>query len=116
MAAAGSHADIEVLEEPAARALTTPMTVMDDVGMVRDADGMFEVTTDSGREYIVDLEAPSGARCLCHDHKYCQRDCKHIWRCRFETGEEPIPAWVDPDDVDDQLGAHVTAGEPRWSQ
>jgi len=107
---------VEPLEPRDARALTTPMTVMDDVGMVRDAEGMFEVTTDSGREHIVDLAAPSGARCLCSDHKYRNVECKHIRRCQFEIGAREIPAWVDPDDVDDQLGAHVTVGEPRWSQ
>jgi len=112
---AATAADVELLEEPAARALTTPMTVMDNAGMVRDAEGLFEVTTDSGRCYIVDLDAPCDARCLCDDFKYRNRDCKHIWRCRFEIGERPIPAWVDPEDVDDQLGEHVSAGGPRWS-
>ncbi|AFO59128.1 MULTISPECIES: hypothetical protein [unclassified Natrinema] len=108
--------EIEPLEETTALALTTPMTVMDDVGMVADADGLFEVTTDSERCYIVDLDATSGARGLCGDHKYRQRDCKRIWRCRFEIGAEPIPTWVDRDDVDDQLSAYVASGGLEWSR
>ncbi|RQG93704.1 hypothetical protein [Natrarchaeobius oligotrophus] len=109
-----AEVEVEVIDEVDARALTTPMTVMDSVGMVRDADGLFEVTTASGREYIVDLAAPDDARCLCDDHRYRQRPCKHIRRCQFEIGARPIPSWVDRDDVDEQLGQHVS-GEPRWS-
>ncbi|ELY54210.1 hypothetical protein [Natronococcus jeotgali] len=105
--------EIEIIDEVAARALTEPMTVMSSVGIVRGTKGMYEVTSES--EYIVDLEAPSGARCLCPDHKYRGRECKHIKRAKFETGREPIPAWVDPDDVDDVLGMWVE-GEPRWSR
>ena len=104
---------LEVLDERDARALTQPMTVMDSVGIVRGADGMYEVTTES--EYIVDLEAPTGARCLCDDHKFRRVECKHIRRVRFEIGERAIPAWVDRDDVDDVLGEFVD-GEPRWSR
>ena len=115
MAATAVGTEIEPLEEPAAKALAEYMTVLDDVGMVRGASGLFEVTSERGREYIVDLEAPAGARCLCDDHKYRHRECKHLWRCRFATGAEPIPAWVDRDGVDDQLGAHVDGG-PRWSR
>ncbi|SFT06702.1 hypothetical protein [Halostagnicola kamekurae] len=47
---------LEVIDERDSEALTTPMTVMDDAGMVWDADGMYEVTTDSGSEYIVDRD------------------------------------------------------------
>lgn len=107
-----------VLDERDARALTTPMSVLEDVGIVAGADGMFEVTTASGREYVVDIDAPEGARCLCDDQKYRQPDdgCKHIRRVLFEIGERAIPSWVDRDDVDEQLGAYVSSGQPRWSR
>ncbi|MFC6766039.1 hypothetical protein [Natrinema soli] len=115
MAVARSAESVDVIDGPATKALTECMTVMDSVGIVRDVSGMFEVTSESGREYIVDLEAPTGARCLCDDHKYRQRVCKHIYRVQFETGARKIPAWVDPADVDDGLGEFVD-GEPRWSR
>ena len=105
--------ELEIIDERDARALTQPMTVMDSVGIVRGADGMYEVTTE--HEYIVDLEAPSGARCLCDDHKFRRVECKHIRRVRFEIGDREIPAWVDPDDVDGVLGEFID-GEPRWSR
>jgi hypothetical protein len=91
------------------------MTVLDSVGIVREAHSLFEVTSQSEREYIVDFDTPDGARCLCDDHKYRQRDCKHIWRVRYETGRAKIPTWVSPEDVDDGLGAFVD-GEPQWSR
>lgn len=115
MSSKTSSAGVKTLERRGALALTTPMTVMDHVGIVAGAEGMYEVTTDSGREYIVDLAAPSGARCLCDDHKYRGEECKHIRRCQFEIGARPIPSWVDRDDVDCQLGEHISTGEPRWS-
>lgn len=113
MAVAQSTESIGVIDGPAAKALTECMTVMDSVGIVRDASEMYEVTTE--HEYIVDLEAPTGARCLCDDHKYRKRSCKHIRRVQFEIGAREIPAWVDPDDVDDGLGEFVD-GEPRWER
>jgi hypothetical protein len=62
------------------------------------------VTTESGSEYRVDaLEG----RCTCPDHQYREVECKHLRRTAFATGERPIPAWVDADEVDAQLGEHV---------
>ena len=95
------------------RALTTPMTVIDDCGVVRDADGMYEITTDSGRSYIVDMHGDNSPRCSCKDYQFRGGSCKHIERVRFETGEKAIPAWVDLDELDDQLGLHISEGEPR---
>ncbi|SFT06403.1 hypothetical protein [Halostagnicola kamekurae] len=114
--AVAQSSGLEVIDERDSEALTTPMTVMDDAGMVRHTDGMYEVTTDSGSEYIVDLDAPTGARCLCPDHKYRGVECKHARRVKFAIGERAIPSWVDHDDVDDQLGAHVASGNPVWSE
>ncbi|KDE58324.1 hypothetical protein EL22_05580 [Halostagnicola sp. A56] len=116
--AVAQSADLEVLDDRDGRALTTPMTVIEDAGIVRGADGVFEVTSASGREYIVDIDAPADARCSCDDQKYRRPDggCKHICRVLFAIGAKPIPSWVDRDDVDDQLGAHVASGNPVWSE
>jgi hypothetical protein len=35
--------------------------------------------------------------------------CKHLRRARFATGARELPDWIDPDDVDPQLGLHVDA-------
>ncbi|WP_217642046.1 SWIM zinc finger family protein [Halostagnicola kamekurae] len=109
---------LEILDDRDGRALTTPMTVIEDTGIVRDADGMFEVTSASGREYIVDIDAPADARCSCDDQKHRRPDggCKHIRRVLFAIGAKPIPSWVDPNAVDDQLGAFVSSGNPVWSE
>lgn len=98
------------LTDRAIRALLTSMTVIDNCGDVRGAEGMFEVTTDSGSEYIVDLETES---CTCPDHEYRGVRCKHIRRVEFEIGVAAIPGDVNLQALDDQLGEHVTEGEPR---
>lgn len=100
----------ERIDDRDIRALTTPMTVIDNAGDVRDADDMYEVTTDSGSAYIVDLRTES---CECPDHEYRGVRCKHIRRAAFESGRRAIPAWVDFEAVDDQLGEHIESGEPR---
>ena len=96
------------------RALTEVMTALDSVGEVRGADGMFHVVSHSGKQYTVD--ARSGA-CTCPDAEYNlgpDERCKHALRVAYATGEKAIPAWVDPDDLDDQLGEHVD-GHPRFA-
>ena len=65
---------------------------------------VYSVTTQSGSEYRVDARE---GRCTCPDHEYREVRCKHIRRVTFATGEQPIPAWVDADEVDTQLGEHV---------
>jgi len=65
---------------------------------------VYSVTTQSGSEYRVDARE---ARCTCPDHQYREARCKHIRRVAFATGERPIPARVDADKVDAQLGDHV---------
>jgi len=111
MAATDSSGNDEVLDELDARALTQYLTVLDDIDRVRDAPDLYLVVSESGSEYLVD--ARSGA-CECPDHEYRGRRCKHLRRVAFATGQEPIPAWVDHDGVDDQLGRHVN-GEPDFT-
>jgi len=91
------------LEDRDVRALTEYMTVLPLGGDV------YSVTTQSGSEYRVDARE---GRCTCPDHQYREVRCKHIRRVVFATGERPVPAWVDADEVDAQLGQHVD-GTPK---
>ena len=90
------------LQKRDVRALTEYMTVLPLGG------GLYSVTTQSGSEYHVDaLEG----RCTCPDKHHNLEDgeiCKHERRVRFATGEWDIPAWVNADEVDAQLGKHVS--------
>ena len=90
------------LDPRAARALSECMTTL------ANGPEMYSVTTESGREYAVDVR---DGRCTCPDHTYRRGRCKHLWRAAFATGREEIPAWVDRDAVDDQLGIHVDGPE-----
>jgi hypothetical protein len=95
------------LDDRTERALTEYLTVLEDVGRARGAEDLYLVVSQSGNEYLVDADL--GA-CECPDAEYNLSDgeqCKHESRVAFATGAEPIPAGVD--DVDDQLGAHVSA-------
>jgi len=98
------------LDERDARALTEYMTVEEDVGRVRGCDQMFLVTTESGSEYLVDMQLGS---CECWDDTVRGHGCKHRRRVAFATGRRPIPAWADRSAIDDQLGLHVS-GEPDY--
>jgi len=99
------------LDELDARALSQYLTVLDDVDRVRSAPDLFLVVSESGSEYLVDAR---GGACECPDHEYRGRRCKHLRRVAFATSRESIPACVDSDDVDDQLGQHVD-GEPDFA-
>ena len=101
-------ADIESteLDKRDVRALTEYMTVL------QTAPDVYSVTTQSGSEYTVDRR---DGRCACPDAEYNLDDgeqCKHGIRVAYATGERAIPAWVDTDAVDEQLGMHVD-GTPR---
>lgn len=111
--AAVTPSDGDVLDELDARALTQYLTVLDDVDRVRGAPDLFLVVSESGSEYLVDAR---GGACECADHEYRGRRCKHLRRVAFATGRESIPAWVDRDDVDDQLGQHVDGGPDFMTQ
>jgi predicted nucleic acid-binding Zn finger protein len=88
------------------RALTEYMTVLPKGGDV------YSVTTESGSEYTVDARE---GRCTCPDYKHNlptddgRHRCKHAARVAYATGGRPVPAWVDTDAVDPDLGAHVDA-------
>lgn len=73
-----------------------------------DTPGQFEIVSQSGSTYSVDLVADT---CDCPDHLH--RDpsggCKHLRRARYATGDDPIPSTADLSRVDDQLGLHIEA-------
>jgi hypothetical protein len=98
------------LEPRDVRALTEYLTVLDDYGRARDADGLYVVVSESGNEYLVDAETDT-CECKDYEHNLPTEDgrerCKHRSRVAFATGERSIPAWIDTDAVDAQLGIHV---------
>lgn len=86
------------LSEREVRALTEYMIVLPPRLAPRadERSGLFHVTGESGASYTVD---PVLGSCTCPDAKYRDWACKHAARVQFETGERPVPAWVDTDDV-----------------
>ena len=107
IAATGQSSDdgsIDALDAVDVRALTQYLTVLDDVGRARDAEDFYVVVSESGKQYLVDVRAGT---CECPDHQYRERRCKHLRRVAFATGDREIPAWVDRENVDDQLGLHI---------
>jgi len=97
--------DSTELDDRDVRALTEVHSVLDDVGRVRDAPDLYLVVSGSGSEYMVDLRTES---CECADARHRDVTCKHIRRAQFATGQREIPAWVDTDALDGQLGEHVS--------
>jgi predicted nucleic acid-binding Zn finger protein len=83
------------IEPRTVRAATEYMTV------IEEARALFEVTTQSGSAYRVDLEGPA---CECPDfaHREGVTECKHIRRVRMEVGQ------VDLDALEEEL---LTAAE-----
>jgi len=51
--------------------------------------GTYEVATESGHDYAVDLE---GGRCTCPDHTYRGARCKHLRRVAIDVSEGLLPA------------------------
>lgn len=92
------------VDERDRRALTEYLTVLDDVGRARDANGLYVVVSESGSEYLVDAR---GGVCECPDHEYRRGRCKHLRRVDFATARQPVPAGVPRDEIDDDLGQHV---------
>jgi hypothetical protein len=88
------------------RALTEYHSVLDEIGRARGADDLYLVVSESGSEYLVDARLGS---CECPDHTHREVRCKHIRRVAYATGDRPVPAGVDTDAVDPQLGMHVDA-------
>jgi hypothetical protein len=100
----GDEGSLEDLDAVDVRALTQYLTVLDDVGRARDAEDLYVVVSESGNEYLVDARAGT---CECPDHRYRERRCKHLRRVAFATSEREIPACVDRENIDDQMGLHV---------
>lgn len=77
------------------RAATEYMTV------IEEARALFEVTTQSGSAYTVDLEEPA---CTCPDFRHREHvtECKHIRRVRMEVGQ------VDTEALEAQLTSAAT--------
>ncbi|WP_312909963.1 SWIM zinc finger family protein [Natronosalvus caseinilyticus] len=67
------------------RAAREHMTVFE------EGDALFEVTTQSGSAYTVDLREPV---CSCPDFQYREdvEECKHVRRVRIEVGQVDIDA------------------------
>jgi hypothetical protein len=91
------------LDERDVRALTEYLTVLP------EAPDVYQVVSQSGATYTVDAR---GGACTCPDFEYRDVRCKHLRRVAFATGERPVPAGVDRDGLDEQLGRHVDGG-PR---
>ena len=98
--------DSDRIDERDQRALEQYLTVLDDVGRAKDVPGQYLVVSQSGEQYLVDSHLPA---CECADFEYRSPagGCKHIRRAAFATGERAIPAGIDQDAIDDQLGEHV---------
>jgi hypothetical protein len=100
----------DCIESRTKRALDEHMTVLPDFGRAQGAPDLFVVIGENGRgEYLVDLRTES---CECADAEYRDPEggCKHLRRCRFATGETPVPAdALGEVTIDDAFGAHVGA-------
>ena len=96
-------------DERDVRAVTEYLTVLDDLPAVADADGLYVVVSESGESYTVDARTDA---CQCPYKKYRGIRCKHARRVAYATGREPIPAGIDAEEIDDDLGRHV-GGEVR---
>lgn len=103
-----SRTDSDQLSDRDRRALSQYLTVLEDIDRVRGADDLYLVVSESGSEYLVDMQ--EGA-CECDDHRYRGSKCKHARRIEFATGSRPVPGNADVE-VDPQLGEHVS-GSPR---
>ena len=86
------------LDDRDARALCECMTTVPLGG------DMFSVTTESGKEYTVDVRE---GRCTCPDHEHRDVRCKHIRRVEYATGVHTIPSWLSFAAEDPLLGEHA---------
>jgi len=95
-------------DDRAARALTKPMTVVDNY-VDRDLrDEEFRVYRPE-TEYVVDMVAET---CTCEDALHRGARCKHMRRVDYARGSVVIPGWVNRDALDTGIGAAVS-GAPR---
>ena len=74
--------------------------------VIEEADALFEVTSQSGRAYMVDLREPV---CECPDFMYNDdvAACKHLRRVRMEVGQ------VDIDALEESLAAEAASFQRR---
>jgi hypothetical protein len=104
---------IEAFTDRDVRALTEYIIPLEEIGRVKDADGLFLVVGESGKEYTVDVW---NRACDCPDMEYNNPDggCKHIRRCEFESGIRPIPTAIDRSaiKVSTQIFGEFVNGEP----
>mgnify|MGYP000129705140 CR=1 FL=1 len=90
------------LESRDVRALTEYHSVLPEGGDI------YTVVSQSESTYTVDI---CEGRCTCPDwqhHVGPKGKCKHIRRVEYATGNRPIPAWINTDAVDPQIGVHVS--------
>ena len=87
----------------------TLRAVTEYVTVIEEARSLFEVTTESGSAYTVDLREPA---CTCPDFQYREgiSECKHIRRVRLEVGQ------VDTERLESQLTERVEELEAEASQ
>jgi len=98
-------ADDTVLEPRDVLALTQYLTVLDDLPSVAGDEDRYVVVSESGGEYLVDLQAGT---CTCPDFRFRGNRCKHIRRVEFATGEREIPSGIDGIDPDIGRQLHDT--------
>lgn len=103
---------IATLDDRDVRALTEYHTVLSDLGRVKDAEGLYLVVSQSGKEYLV--EAHDGS-CKCPDSQYHNPagGCKHSRRVEFAAGRRAISADMNRSAVDPGLGEHIEG--PRYA-
>ncbi|MFA9428540.1 SWIM zinc finger family protein [Natronorubrum sp. A-ect3] len=106
----GRKADELRIDARDVRAIEEEMTVLGSQITGLD-DGEFEVVSQSGRTYLVDVYAGS---CTCPDHEHNDNTCKHIRRVVRETGRMPTQAiHLDALDVSSQFDGEHVDGEPE---
>lgn len=96
----------EEIDDRDRRALTQYLTVLEDLDEARGREGVYAVVSQSGSQYTVDAGAGT---CTCPDHEYRGVRCKHLRRVDFATGARPIPARIDRESIDEDLGRHIDA-------
>lgn len=97
--------EIDVAGERDAKALTEPLVVRDDVGIARDAPGLFVVFSATNNRYLVDVV---GSACECWDDRLDSRpDCKHKRRVEFELAIRELPEWARLEAIDEHFGAFL---------
>ena len=87
--------DLSPNERRLYRARNERMVVVPQVGADGNATGLYNVYSQSGKTYLVDVAA--GEKCSCTDMKHNRPSggCKHVRRCRIMLRETALPAAGD---------------------